>query len=122
MSDGRRALGAMGEAIASERLTARGWPIIATNWRCRYGEIDLVARDGDSLVIIEVRARATKRYGQPEESVGGEKRRRLIRLGERYIQHVGWPGAWRIDVIAIAFAADGAVSRYTHIENAVSPT
>ncbi len=121
MSDARRTLGAQGEEIAVARISARGWPIIATNWRCRFGEIDIVARDGESLVIIEVRARRTARFGQPEESVGNVKRGRLVRLGQRYIQEVGWPGAWRIDVVAIAFGAGGSVERYTHIENAVGP-
>lgn len=119
MTNRRKRLGARGESIATERISERGWPIVATNWRCRLGEIDIVARDGPTLVIVEVRTRRTLRFGRPEESITRVKQARLVRLGERYIQAVRWPGPWRIDVVAIDLDDDDQVARYSHIESAV---
>ena len=122
MSAARKTLGARGEAVAAGRIEAQSWPILARNWRCRFGEIDIVARDGDTLAIIEVRTKSTARFGQPEESIGAQKRRRLVRLGQIYVQEVGWPGAWRIDVIAVSMTRSGDVERYVHLQNAVGPS
>jgi putative endonuclease len=121
MSDARRALGQQGEALAAAQLAAWGWRLRETNWRSTFGEIDIVAEDGDVLVIVEVRTRragpAGARFGSPEESVDWNKQARLIRLGEAYVAAVGWEGPWRIDVVAIELAADGSVVRLAHYPN-----
>ncbi len=115
----RRAVGQLGERIAAEHLQAIGCRIVATNWRCRLGEIDLVARDGACLVITEVRTKRSQEFGSPEESIDYRKRARLRALGEQYVQATGWQGDWRIDVVAVELAADGSVRRLTHYRSAV---
>ena len=119
MSDARRGTGRLGEALAAEALVRRGWQIVATNWRCAVGEIDLIARDGEWLVLVEVRARHGHRFGTPEESVDRHKRERLATLGELYVQETGWSGPWRIDVVAVELDRSGAPVRVTHYPDAV---
>lgn len=119
MTDARRALGQQGEALAAAQLAAWGWRVRETNWRCRFGEIDIVAQDADVLVLVEVRTRrGNTRYGSPEESVDWSKQVRLARLGEAYVQAIGWEGPWRIDVVAIELDAAGQILRLAHYPNA----
>ena len=118
--DDRAGLGRHGEALAAQHLTARGYHIVARNWRCEAGEIDLVARDGDDLAFVEVRTRRGQALGSPEESITLAKQARLIDLAEAYIQAEGWPGAWRIDVVAIEMDRRGRLIRVDHYENAVT--
>jgi len=115
----RPAVGERGEAIAAEHLLTSGWRIVERNWRCRRGEIDIIAMDGEWLVFVEVRSGTTLRFGRPEESVGLRKRRRLVDLGELYLQSVSWDGPWRIDVVAVSMAASGLPLRVVHYQNAV---
>lgn len=119
MADERRSLGSRGEALVADRLVAAGWRIRALNWRCRLGEIDIVAQDGDCLVLVEVRTRRGERFGAPEESVGRAKQERLARLAAAYVQAEDWQGPWRIDVVAVTLQPDGSVSRMAHYANAV---
>ena len=67
--DDRQGLGRRGEELAAQQLAAQGYQILAQNWRCGTGELDLVARDGESLVLIEVRTRRGRSMGSPEESI-----------------------------------------------------
>lgn len=103
----RSRLGRAGESRAARHLRRRGLRVIERNWRCPGGEIDLVCRDGDQLVVVEVRtadARAGRPFaGAPELTVGPEKRRRLGLLAERYLARSTWrpPGGIRIDVVAV---------------------
>ena len=117
----RRERGALGEKIALDFLTERGFVILEQNFRCREGEIDIVARQGDCLVFVEVRTRATPNLGTPEESVTPAKGQRLVTLAQTYLQsHEGLPGQWRIDVVAIDMDRQGRPSRVELIENAIS--
>lgn len=75
-----RALGEYGERLAERHLTAAGLVVLARNWRCREGEIDLVLRDGDVLVVCEVKTRSSVERGTPHEAVGAAKLDRLLRL------------------------------------------
>lgn len=104
----------------ARRLAQRGWTIHHTNWRCSSGEIDIVAQDGDCLVVVEVRTRMGARMGTPEDSVGAAKRSRLARLATRYCYETGWTGPCRVDVVAVAVGPDGRPTRVTHYRNAVS--
>lgn len=117
--DPRRATGARGELLAAERLTAAGWRILLRNWRQRAGEIDLVARDGDCLVFVEVRTTRSERFGPPELSVGPRKQARLRRLAAAYVAEQAWPGPWRIDIVAITLDAAGGIARWAHYPHAV---
>jgi len=100
----RRATGAAGEALAVQRLRTEGYIIITTGWRCRFGEIDIIAQDGTELVFVEVRARYEAEPGAALESIDERKQARLIRLAQSYLSdHQLDNAAWRIDVVAITF-------------------
>jgi putative endonuclease len=79
------AIGRFGEGIAAERLTAAGFEILDRNWRCRDGELDIVAADGPTLVFVEVKTRSTVAYGDPAEAVLPAKAARLRRLAVRWL-------------------------------------
>lgn len=117
----RIATGRKGEELAAQHLTDWGWQVVERNWRCRWGELDIVARDGEWLVAVEVRARRRGGYGTPEESIGYRKKRKLLALAQRYVQLVHWPGAWRIDVVAIELDSAGGLRRLDHYADAVQP-
>ena len=117
----RRALGEMGERWAREYLQDQGYRIRETNFRCRKGEVDIVAQEGDCLVFVEVRTRSGPGFGTPEESVTAAKQHRLAAVALSYIQsHRGLPPDWRIDVVAIEVDRGGQVVRTALIRNAVS--
>jgi putative endonuclease len=118
--DDRRGLGRRGEELAARHLAAKGYAIVARNWRCETGEIDLVARDGDCLAFAEVRTRRGTAMGSPEASITLAKQARLVGLAEAYVQAYNWPGAYRIDVIAIELDRQGRLIRVDHYENAVT--
>ncbi len=102
MVDGRRALGAAGEARAGEWYRDHGYDIVTRNWRCREGELDLVVRRGGELVFVEVKTRSTARFGGPAEAVTPAKQRRLRALALRYLDATGVRAAsLRFDVVAI---------------------
>ncbi len=120
MRNDRRGLGRRGEELAARQLVGKGFEIVARNWRCETGELDLVARDGECLVLVEVRTRRGRSLGTPEESITPAKQTRLIDLSEAYVQESGWPGDWRIDVVAIEMDRRGRVLRMDHYENAIT--
>ncbi len=118
-TDPRRALGRLAEDQAAAHLAGQGWQILTRNWRRRGGELDLIAREGATLVFVEVRSRAAgSRGGSPEESVGPDKRRRLRLLAEQYLQEHPWAGPCRIDVVAIVIDGAGRVQRLDHYRDA----
>jgi putative endonuclease len=92
-------LGRQGEQAAADHLTRLGWQILDRNWRCREGELDIVARDGTELVVCEVKTRSSIAFGTPVEAVTPVKAARLRRLAGR------WLATARIDVIGLV--ADG---------------
>ena len=96
------ALGRYGEDLAVLHLERQGLTILARNWRCALGELDVIARDGSRLVVCEVKTRSSLRYGSPIEAVGPRKVRRLRRLALRWLdeQQVHVPEI-RFDVIGI---------------------
>lgn len=101
MGDPRRAFGAAGEERAAAWYQARGYSILHRNWRCRDGELDLVARRGRELVFVEVKTRRTDRFGTPAEAVTPDKQRRIRRVARRYLADTGERGALRFDVVSI---------------------
>jgi len=116
----RQRLGQLGERLAERALTAQSYTIIEHNWRCPAGEIDIVARDGEDLVVVEVRTRRGIAYGTPEESLTALKQAKLVELGQTYVQEVEWDGPWRIDVVAVQMGRQGQLERLTLIRDAVS--
>ncbi len=116
----KRRLGQRGEEIAANYLRQQGYAILARNWRCPLGEIDIVAREGETLVFVEVRARQGDRFGTPEESVTPDKQARLAELAQTYLQETDLEDtAWRIDVVAIELGRQGEVKRLNLIRCAV---
>lgn len=117
----RKTLGALGEKKAAQYLKKRGYRIREKNFRCREGEIDIVAQDRDYLVFVEVRTRTGSEFGTPEESVTVAKRGRLVSVAMAYLQtHRNLPSLWRFDVVAIEVTPEGQVSRLELIQNAIS--
>ena len=118
--DNRQGLGRWGEDLAARHLVAKGYEVVARNWRCEVGELDLVIRDGDCLALVEVRTRRGRAMGTPEESITAAKQARLSDLAEAYVQAHDWPGHWRIDVVAIEVDRRGRLLRVDHYENAIT--
>jgi putative endonuclease len=118
--DDRQGLGRWGEGLAAQHLAAKGYEVVDRNWRCERGELDLVARDGDCLVVVEVRTRRGRLLGTPEESITQAKQARLIALADAYVEECDWPGYWRIDVVAVEMDRRGRLLRVDHYENAIT--
>jgi putative endonuclease len=94
--------GRLGERIAAMRLILSGYRIVEKNYRTRYGEIDIVARDGVTLVFVEVKTKKSAEYGPPEEAVDERKRKKLTRMASLYLtEHGGDDGACRFDVVTV---------------------
>jgi len=95
----RKDTGILGEKLAKDFLKKWGYHIKETNYRCREGEIDIVARHKDFLVFIEVRTKKSLEFGSPEESITPTKMERLMTVASRYRHtHNDLPALWRIDV------------------------
>lgn len=118
--DDRQGLGRRGEDLAARNLSGKGYELVARNWRCPYGELDLVCRDGETLAFVEVRTRRGRTLGTPEESITARKQERLALLAEAYVQATDWLGDWRIDVVAVEMDGRGRLIRLDHYENAVT--
>jgi putative endonuclease len=100
--DHRQTLGKRGEDLACEELQKRGYVIVDRRFRTRCGELDIVARDGDVLVFIEVKARAGSAFGTPFESITWKKRQRLSQMASSYLFVKRLAGAaCRFDVVSI---------------------
>lgn len=96
------ALGRYGEDLAARHLEAEGFAVLERNWRCADGEIDIVARDGDVLVVCEVKTRSSLSHGSPFEAVTERKLHRLERLGMRWMRERSVrPRAMRVDVVSV---------------------
>ncbi len=95
--------GRAAEARACHHLQARGLVLVERNYRCKGGEIDLVMRDGDCLVFVEVRLRRSSRYGTGAESIDRHKQRRLLHAASHYLQARRlWNQATRFDVVTLS--------------------
>ena len=120
MRSTRREVGDIGERLAAAFLERHGYAILQRNFRCREGEIDIVARQGESLVFVEVRAKRGSGFGTPEESITDLKKERLVSVADAYLQQCDDPpSTWRIDVVAIDLTRDNDIRRLEHIESAV---
>ncbi|MGK8523419.1 YraN family protein [Nocardia asteroides] len=111
----KQALGAHGEELAARFLCAAGMEIVARNWRCRYGELDLVVRDGDVTAFVEVKTRSGLGYGTPAESVTYVKQQRIRRLALLWLAEQDGP--WRrirFDVVSV-LVARGSAPVITHL-------
>ena len=120
MTTHRIRLGKWGEGVAVRFLQEKGYVLLATNYRCRWGEVDIVAQEGEELVFVEVRTRRGVEFGTPEESVPAAKARKLIATAQEFLQeHDQVNAGWRIDLIAIRLDGDRRVQDITHVRHAV---
>jgi len=121
--DRRIPLGRAGEAIAARHLRRRSYAIIETNYRTRYGEIDIIARRGDVVAFVEVKTRQGSGFGRPFEAVGARKQEQLRRmalawLARRRHDRVFASCTFRFDVVSIVMDEGGAVAEIVHMEDA----
>jgi len=114
----RRDLGAWGEDLALRYLQDRGLVLLARNWRCREGELDLVFTDRVRVIFCEVKTRSGIEFGLPTETVGEEKAGRVRRAAQRWLREfrLGWCPV-RYDVVTI-LAEPGTAARLEHLEAA----
>lgn len=104
----RQALGAYGERLAARHLAGLGMTVLDRNWRCRGGELDLVLRDGEDLVVCEVKARRGVGFGHPLEAVGEVKVARLRQAAMLWVEaHDVVPGGIRIDLVGVLLPRRG---------------
>jgi putative endonuclease len=113
----RAQIGALGEQLAVDYLTSQGLTVLARNWRCRYGELDVIAVDAavGAVVFVEVKTRTSDRFGGVEQAVTPQKVRRLRRLAGLWLagQDRGWSKV-RIDVVGVRIGR-GPTPEITHL-------
>lgn len=116
-TEDRHRKGRKGEDLAADFLASRGCRLVERNFRCAAGEIDLIVRDGEALVFVEVKSRCGSRFGLPQESVSIAKQRRLTRLALWYLREKRFEGhPARFDVVAVTW--NGGKPEVTWIVNA----
>ena len=109
MTRERRAVGAYGERLAERHLVNQGLEVLARNWRCRDGEVDLILRDGDDVVFCEVKTRRSPTFGTPAEAIRPGKVRTLRRLAGRWLaESAAHPREIRFDVVEVLPQRRGA--------------
>lgn len=112
-------VGKRGESLAANYLKNLGYSIIATNWRYSHYEIDLIAKDGNMLVVVEVKSRTSDQFSHPEDSVDKKKRGKLVKAAEAYIFNNNYIGELRFDILSIVFGQ--AEPKILHIKDAFYP-
>ena len=120
----RARLGQWGERQARLYLEAEGYGIVAANFRCRAGEMDIVAIYGDELVFVEVKTRRGDAFGQAEESISPARAERLAAVAEEFLQsRSAFPydseTPWRIDLVCVNLDSGGKLLNVNHIKHAV---
>jgi putative endonuclease len=117
----RKDTGILGEKLAKQFLKKKGYRIREQNFKCKYGEIDIIAEKKGYLVFVEVRTKRTKEFGSPEESVTPTKKQKLINLAFSYInEHENLPSLWRIDFVGVELDQKDKATRIEIIENAIT--
>jgi putative endonuclease len=117
----RQGLGRTGERMAAEKLREQGYRILERNFRCRHGEIDLIAEDGQDLVFVEVKTRRGNIFGRPEEAVTFHKQRKLVEVATYYLDlHACADRPWRIDVVAVQLSKVGKLEEIRIYRHAVT--
>ena len=101
MTDSTRQLGQRGELLAAAHLRARGYAIVDVNWRCTRGELDIVARDGDTLVFVEVRLRTRADFGGAAASITAKKRARIAAAAGLYLARLRRTPPCRFDAVLL---------------------
>lgn len=111
--------GDRGEKAAVRFLKQLGYRILAQQYRCRTGEIDIIAQDGDRIVFVEVKTRVSTAAGHPTEAITQDKQKKLTQLGLIYLKEHGWlDRPARFDVVSVLWAKDVKEPRIDHYPNA----
>lgn len=114
----RKSLGSLGESLALNHLKNNGYKILERNFCSKFGEVDIIAQEGDILVFIEVKTRWSTKFGPPEEAITPWKIDRIIKVGQYYkILHPELPEAIRIDAVAVNLSPRGKVGEIKIIKN-----
>lgn len=113
MPDPRRLFGTDVEKYVANYLASQGYQILKHQFKTKFGEVDLICRDGSEVVFVEVKARASNAFGYPEESVHKEKLTKIVKCAQTYLQNMSPDQPWRIDVVAVE---TGSTPRITHIK------
>jgi putative endonuclease len=114
-------LGRTGERLAAEKLMGCGYHILERNFRCRYGEIDLVAEDEHDLIFVEVKTRRGDGYGRPEEAVTARKQRKILQVASYYLDlHACSERSWRVDVVAVQLSISGKLEEIRIYQHALT--
>lgn len=118
----RLTTGRLGEGIARAYLQKKGYHIIEQNWRTKRGEIDIVVRKRDVLVLVEVRTKIGEQFGSPEDTFTYKKKRKLLWNAKAYVANKKYMGLYRIDAVCIVLRGDGTEipQRLSHYENCIS--
>jgi putative endonuclease len=112
-------IGKKGEILAAGYLKKKGYQIIVCNWRYRQKEIDIIAREGEELVIVEVKLRSTDYFGDPSEAVTLKKQKFLIEAADAYVETINYEPEVRFDIVSIIAAKNGY--EFEHITDAFCP-
>lgn len=117
----RRDIGILGEKLARDFLKKKGYNILKTNFRCQFGEIDIIARKKEYLVFIEVRTKTNSNFGHPEESITLAKKKKLVASALLYLsaQQIATV-LWRIDFVAVELNQKDKPVRIELFENIVN--
>ncbi len=116
----QKEIGKLAEELARQYLKRNGYEIKVSNWHYGHLELDIIAQDGDELVIVEVKARTGIRYEHPSEAVTNGKIKRIVEAAEGYIQENEWQGETRFDVITVIFFKQN--HELEHFKDAFYPT
>jgi putative endonuclease len=119
MPDRRKEVGNKGEKLAAKFLKRKGYRIIQRNYKCKLGEIDIVAGDGGTLVFVEVKTRRTQEFGPPEYAITAAKKKQMSKAALFYIKEKRLARqSCRFDVIGITFSPESGKPEIRHTENA----
>ena len=110
----KKQTGKVGEEVAAEFLSKKGYKILERNWGSKWGEIDLIGQDGETLVFVEVKTKKGESWGRPEEMVNWRKLEQVKRMATLYRPEVD--SLRRLDVVAVVLNYDGSIRRIDHYE------
>lgn len=116
MTHQRKTLGDQGEAAACAYLQAKGYEILATQWRFSRAEIDIIARQGDRVVFVEVKTRSDNAYSHPADAVTHRKMQLITDAAGQYLHHIQHEGEYRFDILAVLYK--GQRFYFEHLEDA----
>ncbi len=113
-------IGQKGEMLAAEHLVRKGYKLISLNWRYKHKEIDILAYDQHTLVVVEVKLRSSSEYGEPSEFVTLKKQRFLVEAAEAYLETLSTAPEVRFDIVSIVGHSGNFL--IDHIEDAFNPS